>query len=195
MMRSLEVSSQPLYLCGVGHKAASTPGHETRWLDETELDAWIPFSAMLMALLSALDAQLKRDAGLSLFGYTAMAGLSEAPQRTLAMSELAVLANGSLSRLSHAVSNLERRGWVRRSPCPGNARITLATLTDAGYQKIVATAPGHVETVRRLVLDSVTPGQLHTLGALAQQILRSLGHPLDRTPSSPATAMASPECG
>lgn len=152
------------------------PAQEPRWLDDAELVAWIRFSAMLMALPSALDAQLKRDAGLSLFGYMAMAGLSEAPERTLPMSELAVLANGSLSRLSHAVSSLERRGWVRRSPRPDNARITHATLTDAGYQKILDTAPGHVETVRRLVLDSVTPEQLRTLGALSQQILVGLGH-------------------
>jgi DNA-binding MarR family transcriptional regulator len=153
------------------------PAPEPRWLDDAELGAWIPFSAMLMALLSALDAQLKRDAGLSLFAYTAMAGLSEAPERTLPMSELAVLANGSLSRLSHAVSSLERRGWVQRSPCPDNARITLATLTDAGYKKVLATAPGHVETVRRLVLDAVSPDRLHTLGALSRQVLVSLGHP------------------
>ncbi len=157
--------------------ATPSPEHEPRWLDDAELDAWIPFSAMLMALLSALDTQLQRDADLSLFGYTAMAGLSEAPGRTLPMSELAVLANGSPSRLSHAVSSLERRGWVRRSPCPDNARITDATLTDAGYKKILATAPGHVETVRRLVLDSLTPDQLHTLGALSGQILATLGHP------------------
>jgi DNA-binding MarR family transcriptional regulator len=132
---------------------------------------------MLMALPSALDTQLRRAADLSLFGYMAMAGLSQSPGRTLPMSELAVLANGSLSRLSHAVSSLERRGWVRRSPCPGNARITYATLTDAGYEKIMAAAPGHVETVRRLVLDSVTPDQLHTLGAASEQILATLGHP------------------
>jgi DNA-binding MarR family transcriptional regulator len=161
----------------VDHNATPTAEHEPRWLDDAELDAWIPFSAMLMALPSALDTQLKRDADLSLFGYMAMAGLSEAPGRRLAMSELAVLANGSPSRLSHAVSSLERRGWVRRSPCPSNARITYATLTDAGYEKILATAPAHVETVRRLVLDSITPHQLHTLGALSEQILATLGHP------------------
>ena len=141
-----------------------------------ELAAWIPFSAMLMALPSALDAQLKRDAGLSLFAYTVMAGLSEAPERTRPMSELAVLASGSLSRLSHAVSGLERRGWVQRSPRPDNARITHATLTETGYQKVLATAPGHVETVRRIVLDSVSPDQLHALGAVSTQILAGLGY-------------------
>src|ERR1700754_5111513 len=126
---------------------------ETRWLNADELDAWKPFSGMLLTLLSALDAQLQREAKLSLFGYLVMAGLSEAPERTLPMSDLAILANGSLSRLSHAVASRERRGWVRRNPSAENGRVINATLTDDGYLKVVATAPGHVETVRRLVLD------------------------------------------
>jgi len=58
----------------------------TRWLSATELDAWKPFSGMLLVLLSALDAQLQRDAKLTLFGYLVMAGLSEAPERTLRVS-------------------------------------------------------------------------------------------------------------
>jgi DNA-binding MarR family transcriptional regulator len=147
---------------------------ETRWLDAEELRAWRSFCAMLFTLPTALDTQLRQDAKLSLFGYLVLAGLSEAPERTMPMSELAVLANGSLSRLSHAVSTLERRGWVRRSPCERNGRITYATLTDDGYAKIVAAAPGHVETVRRLVLDALTRDQLRTLGALCRLLPNAL---------------------
>lgn len=149
----------------------------TRWLNAGELDAWKPFSGMLLMLLSALDAQLQRDAKLSLFGYLVMAGLSEAPGRTLPMSHLALLANGSLSRLSHAVSSLERRGWVRRSPSAENGRVINATLTDEGYRKIVATAPGHVENVRRLVVDTLSEDQLHTLGELSRLILTNATGP------------------
>jgi DNA-binding MarR family transcriptional regulator len=148
--------------------------NETRWLNADELDAWKPFSGMLLTLLSALDAQLQREAKLSLFGYLVMAGLSEAPGRTLPMSHLAILANGSLSRLSHAVSNLERRGWVRRCPSAENGRVINATLTDEGYQKVVTTAPGHVATVRRLVLDTLNEDQLHTLGELSRLILTNV---------------------
>ncbi|HWN36000.1 MAG TPA: MarR family transcriptional regulator [Pseudonocardia sp.] len=150
------------------------PAEATRWLDPTELDAWIPFSGMLLTLLSSLDAQLQRDAKLSLFGYLVMAGLSEAPERTLPMSELALLANGSLSRLSHAVSALERRGWVRRSPSPHNGRITHAVLTDEGYAHVVASAPAHVETVRRQVLDVLDRRELETLGEISRRILTAM---------------------
>src|ERR1700757_2364433 len=107
----------------------------TPWLSDTELAAWMPFSAMLMGLPSALDTQLQRDAKLSLFGYFVLAALSEAPERTLPMSDVAVLVVGSLSRLSHAVSPLERRGWVPRHTAPGGRRRMLATLTEAGYAK------------------------------------------------------------
>src|SRR4051794_39344159 len=115
-------------------------------------------SVVLMRLPQELDAQLQRDAGLSWFEYLILAGLSEAPERTLRMSRLAVRASGSLARLSHGVARLERRGWVVRRPCPEDGRYTNATLTDAGWEKIVATAPGHVETVRRLVVEALGPG-------------------------------------
>jgi DNA-binding MarR family transcriptional regulator len=159
---------------------------DTRWLNDTELAAWIPFSGMLIGLLSALDTQL-RDAKLSLFGYLVLAGLSEAPERTLAMSDVAVRAGGSLSRLSHAVSALERRGWVTRHPAPANRRITLATLTEAGYAKLVASAPAHVETVRRLVIDPLTKQQLTQLGRVSETILTELNAASERPPGQDRT--------
>jgi DNA-binding MarR family transcriptional regulator len=158
----------------------------TPWLSDTELAAWMPFSAMLMGLPSALDAQLQRDAKLSLFGYFVLAGLSEAPERTLPMSYLAVLVGGSLSRLSHAVSSLERQGWVTRHPAPGGRRRTLATLTEAGYAKVVESAPAHVAAVRRLVIDPLTKQQLNQLGRVSETILTELNPTWRRLLDNPA---------
>ncbi|MGD9986758.1 MarR family winged helix-turn-helix transcriptional regulator [Pseudonocardia sp.] len=143
----------------------------TRWLDDGELQSWHSFSGMLLTLPGFLDAQLQRDEDLSLFGYLVMAGLSDAPQRTLRMSELAVLTQGSLSRLSHAVAKLERNGWVERRPCPGNGRVTIATLTDDGAAKLAAAAPGHVAAVRRLVTDPLGPELFARLGEASRRIL------------------------
>ncbi|PWK50994.1 DNA-binding MarR family transcriptional regulator [Actinoplanes xinjiangensis] len=126
---------------------------------------------VLMRLPAALDAQLLRDAGLSHFEYGILAGLSETPGRTLRMSALAVLAEGSLARLSQAVGRLEKRGWVRRSPDPTDGRYTLATLTDEGWDKIVASAPGHVENVRTLVFDTLTRAQVRQLQEIGRRIL------------------------
>ena len=77
-------------------------------------------------------------------------------------------------RGSHAVFALKRRGWVTRHPAPDNGRITLATLTDSGYAKVVATPPAHIETVRRLVIDPLTKQQLNQLGRASETILAQL---------------------
>ena len=144
---------------------------EPRWLNEQEMDAWLQVAGFMVKLPAALDAQLQRDAGVTHFEYQVLSGLSEAPDRTLRMSSLAVIANGSLSRLSHVVKRLENKGWVCREPCPEDGRFTYAVLTDEGYRKVVATAPGHVATVRKLVIDPLTNTQLRQLSAIGRRIL------------------------
>lgn len=145
-----------------------------RWLSAEELRAWLPLGGLLLKLPAALDAQMQRDSGLSHFEYLVLASLSEAPERTRRMSALAALANGSLSRLSHVVKRLEGRGWIERRACPSDGRYTNAVLTDAGWEKVVASAPGHVEAVRDLVLDALTPAELTQLGAVAGRLLERL---------------------
>ena len=157
-----------------GANAEAAPG-EPRWLDDDEQQAWITLASLMLRLGPALDAQLRRDAGISHFEYGVMAALSEAPGRTLRMSVLASVADGSLSRLSQVVARLEKKGWVRRTPDPADGRYTLATLTDSGYEKVVATAPGHVAEVRRLALDPLTKAQTRQLTSIGQRILRAIG--------------------
>jgi DNA-binding MarR family transcriptional regulator len=142
-----------------------------RWLNDVEQRSWLALGSMMMRLPGALDAQLQRDARISHFEYLVMAMLSQAPQRTLRMSQLASLANGSLSRLSHVVSRLERRGWVRRAACPHDGRATNAVLSDEGWAKVVESAPGHVERVRWLVIDALSPAQLEQLEQVAEVVL------------------------
>jgi DNA-binding MarR family transcriptional regulator len=147
---------------------------EPQWLNAEERRAWLTLASVTMRLLPALDAQLRRDAGISHFEYQVMAALSEAPEHTLRMSELAVLAEGSLSRLSQVVARLEEKNWVRRTPDPADGRYTLAILTDDGWHKVVATAPGHVNEVRRLVFDPLTKTQTNQLTTIGQRIMRAI---------------------
>ncbi|WP_128374842.1 MarR family winged helix-turn-helix transcriptional regulator [Streptomyces cavernae] len=126
---------------------------------------------MLLRLPAALDGQMQRDAGITHFEYVVLAALSESPHRTLWMSDLACLSTASLSRLSHVVKRLEERGWGRRAPCPDNGRYTVARLTDEGYAKVVASAPGHVETVRDLVIDALSPAQLTQLRDISRTVV------------------------
>jgi len=145
------------------------------WLTDEQQAAWRPFVALLLRLPAVLDAQLQRDAGLNHFDYLVLSGLSEAPGRTLRMSDLAATASSSLSRLSHVVSRLEGKGWVRREPCAGDGRYINAVLTEAGWDKVVATAPGHVAAVRELLIDALSEEQFGQLGAISAQVLAAQG--------------------
>src|SRR3954453_11898147 len=143
----------------------------TRWLSEDEREAWLGLVGGSLLLPSLLDGQLQRDAGLTTFDYLVLAMLSEAPDRTLQLKTLARLANGSLSRLSHTVTRLEKRGWVCRATAPNDGRATVAVLTDAGWEKGVGTAPRHVEAVRTIVFDGLQPTQVAELTAIMRAIL------------------------
>jgi DNA-binding MarR family transcriptional regulator len=145
------------------------------WLSDEQQAAWRPFVALLIRLPAALDAQLQRDAGISNFEYLVLSGLSEAPERTLRMSDLANMASGSLSRLSHVVSRLEAKGWVRRESCPGDGRFINAVLTDDGWRKVAETAPGHVAAVRALLVDVLPDDDFQSLGAISAQVLAAQG--------------------
>jgi len=135
----------------------------TRWLDADERATWLSLSRIIVKLPSALDAQLERDADLNYFEYIVMAMLSEQETRTLRMSQLAALTNASLSRLSHVAKRLESRGFLRREPDPDDGGYTRAVLSDAGLDKVVSSASGHVTAVRELVFDALTPSQQRRL--------------------------------
>jgi DNA-binding MarR family transcriptional regulator len=128
----------------------------------------------VVVLRGVLEAQRPRDSDLTHFEYWVLAMLSEAPTRTLRMTSLASRTSGSLSRLSHVVTRLEGRGLLERFPCPEDRRATNARLTDAGWDVVVAAAPGHVETVRDYVVDALTPRQLAQLTEIAGAILDRL---------------------
>lgn len=147
---------------------------ETEWLDEAERAAWLRLIAVVELLPGALDAQLRSSAGLTHFEYFVLAMLSEAPERTLRMTALAQRTNATLPRLSHVVRRLEERGIIERFPCPEDGRATNARLTAAGWDAVVAAAPGHVTTVRRNVLDPLTREQLDQLRGIGDALLTRL---------------------
>jgi DNA-binding MarR family transcriptional regulator len=166
---------------------------EPRWLDAEESQAWRAVAKTLERLPAALDAQLRRDAGISHFEYQVLALLSEAPGRTLRMSELAMWAGSSLPRLSQVVARLEQRGWVRRTPDPADGRYTLATLTGKGQAKVTQAAPGHVQEVRRLVFDPLTKTQSRQLREIGRRISHAIDPDDQQLPAAlPAQAPSDP---
>ncbi|PRY11086.1 MarR family winged helix-turn-helix transcriptional regulator [Kineococcus rhizosphaerae] len=161
-----------------------------RWLNPDERRVWLRLSALMELLPAALDAQLQRDADLTKTAYLTLAMLSEEPTRSLRMSELGARSNASPSRISHVVSRLEKDGWVRREKSPCDGRGQVAILTDAGYDKVVASAPGHVERVRELVFDPLAEGDLGDLDAVMVKLLDVL----DPDARFAATALAREVC-
>jgi DNA-binding MarR family transcriptional regulator len=136
---------------------------EPHWLNNDERGLWMRLHGLSERLLSDVDSQLRRDAGLTRYEYYVLAMLSESPTRSRLMSELALATNGSLSRLSHAAAKLEANGWLTRSHAAGQRRSVVATLTDEGWNKISEAAPGHVAAVRERIFDHLTPEQAKTL--------------------------------
>jgi DNA-binding MarR family transcriptional regulator len=145
-----------------------------RWLTAEQLRAWIRLEAVVELLPTVLDSQLQHDAQLTHFEYLVLAKLSEAPDHVLRMTALAATTNSTLPRLSHVVSRLESRGYVERTPCAADRRATNAHLTDAGWNKVVSTAPGHVENVREHVIDALSDEQLGQLDAIMATLLQKL---------------------
>jgi DNA-binding MarR family transcriptional regulator len=143
----------------------------TRWLDAEEQRTWRAFLTASQLLFEGLDRQLQRDSSIPHGYYEILVRLSEAPDRTLRMSELADRSLSSRSRLSHAVARLEQMGWVARSECETDRRGQMATLTDAGFAALDAAAPGHVEAVRTRLFDPLTPRQVQQLRAISEAVI------------------------
>jgi DNA-binding MarR family transcriptional regulator len=142
----------------------------TRWLDDEEQRTWRAFLSAIRLLSTELDRELQRDADMPHTYYEILVALSEAPERTLRMNQLADMSQSSRSRLSHAVSRLEEAGWVERRACPTDKRGALAVLTPKGFAALEAAAPGHVDAVRRHLFDVLTPEQAAELGRISAAI-------------------------
>ncbi|WP_241387558.1 MarR family winged helix-turn-helix transcriptional regulator [Rhodococcus sp. CH91] len=143
---------------------------ETEWLTADEKDAWTGLVSLILLLPGRLESPLQQEAGLTLFEYLTLSHISEAPHRRIRMSELAYLANGSLSRLSNVVKRFEQRGWAQRSPDPEDGRYTLVALTDTGYDVVAEAAPVHLRTVRKFALDPLSATDRKALARIAAKL-------------------------
>lgn len=140
------------------------------WLSEQEREAWLGLNAVLTLLPAALDSDLQLLEGITLFDYHMLAMLSESADRKLTMTKLASHTSASLSRLSHVVKKLEVRGWVAREQSAEDARVKIASLTDAGWEAVVRMAPRHVATVRSLLFESLDDKDVNDLRRITRKL-------------------------
>ncbi|MEU9190077.1 MarR family transcriptional regulator [Streptomyces sp. NPDC048484] len=146
----------------------------TRWLTSDEQRAWRAYVAASQLLEDALDRQLQQEAGMPHLYYSILANLSEAPDRRLRMTDLAERTKITRSRLTYAVTRLEKDGAVRREGCPSDKRGSIAILTDEGMTLLERVAPGHVKTVRATLFDHLTAEQVGQLEEICAGVARAL---------------------
>jgi DNA-binding MarR family transcriptional regulator len=143
---------------------------DVRWLSQEEQRWWRAWRDGTARLLDVLGHELEEDSGLSLGEYEVLVRLSEAPARTLRMSELAGELAHSRSRLTHTIRRMENAGLVERTPCLEDARGVNCTMTEIGWSRLVDAAPAHVESVRGHLVDVLTPAQLRALGEAMEAV-------------------------
>lgn len=148
---------------------------QPRWLDESEARAWRGYRRLRTLLDLEIARDLARDSGLSDPDYDVLSNLSETERRRLRLTELAGHMRWSPSRTSHHIARMEQRGLVRREDTPDDGRGALVVLTEAGWKAIEAAAPLHVESVRRHLIDLLSPEQLAVLGDIAETVIAHLG--------------------
>ena len=153
--------------------APETPA-DVRWLDDAEMQTWLPLLRVVQLLPQALDKQLRENAGINHVYYMLLAILSAEADHRLPLSELAHRGAMSQSRASHAVTSLEQRGWVERQQCPTDRRVQYVVLSETGRAVLSEAAPGHLVEARRTVFDQLDRDDLEHLRRVCSKILTVL---------------------
>ncbi|MFE9632790.1 MarR family winged helix-turn-helix transcriptional regulator [Streptomyces sp. NPDC006463] len=148
---------------------------EPRWLTEPEMDAWYAWRRMFPLVNAGIARDLNQDSGLSEADYDVLSVLGSTAGHRMRISALAVLMQWSRSRLSHQLTRMEQRGLVRREEVPADARGAEVVLTGTGVSTITSAAPLHVESVRRHLIDILTPEQLRTFAEVGEVLRTRMG--------------------
>jgi DNA-binding MarR family transcriptional regulator len=147
---------------------------ETRWLDDREARAWRGLQLMNMQVDARLAHDLAADSCLSYPDYTVLVALTESPDGRMRLFELAAVLGWEKSRLSHHVTRMAARGLVVKERCDADRRGAYVVVTEHGRREIESAAPGHVEAVREVFIDHLTPEQLDVLAEVTETVLAHL---------------------
>lgn len=143
-------------------------------LKEFELDAWTAFARAGRMLVSQLDRDLQREAGLPVACYELLRLLDRAGRGEMRMTELAEATHSSPSRITHAMDRMAARGWVERNGCIEDRRGCSASLTPAGRVVLEDATAKHDRSVRTHLVDPLSPAQLDVLGSISRSVLEHL---------------------
>jgi DNA-binding MarR family transcriptional regulator len=144
---------------------------ESRSLDVLQRTAWIRFAGVAQGIPAELNSRLLADSGISQFEFLVLNHLNLSDNLAMPMTRLSLLLAASLSRLSHAISRLEKDGRVARSRSADDGRVQIVQLTGAGVELFEAAAPGYYAAVGDLFFDRLDPSDLTELDRIMSKLL------------------------
>ena len=147
---------------------------EPRWLSADEQRLWRRWLRLNATVSATLHREMQDDSGLSSPDFEVLVNLTDSPEGRVRVSDLACQMLWERSRLSHHVTRMERRGLVRRAGCVEDGRGAFIEITPQGRASIERAAPGHVETVRRLLFDVLTDEDAAQLEHLVDKLLAKI---------------------
>ncbi|GGM86285.1 MarR family transcriptional regulator [Streptomyces fuscichromogenes] len=145
-----------------------------RWLSPVEERAWRGMLRMHDLLVNQAGRTLQSEFGLSATDYPVLAELTRAPGDRLRVLELAKVLGWEKSRVSHQLTRMAKRGLVVREECIDDGRGAYMMVTPAGRAALEAAAPQHVNDVRRLFLDHLSPGQVTLLAEITDTVIEKI---------------------
>ena len=155
----------------MGHMTTRT---DTPWLTAEQQRIWRAFLGGITVMMDQLDRDLRTQHDLSLAEYEILVRLSEAPNRSIRMAELASAVAHSRSRITHTISRLERDGIVRRDQCSEDGRAVSAVLTDHGFSVLEKAAHTHVRGVHEYLIENAPPEEFAALGRIMDRVTETL---------------------
>lgn len=123
-------------------------------------------------LVRVLGDELERECGIALLWYELLLRIGRSPEGRKTMSELArevSLTSGGLTRLADRV---EAAGYVARSACPADRRVSWLSLTDAGRAKLDEATAVHVRSVEEHFTGRLSPREHATLVKVLDRLRR-----------------------
>ncbi|MEJ5928131.1 MarR family winged helix-turn-helix transcriptional regulator [Corynebacterium sp. H128] len=142
-----------------------------RWLTDEEQILWRLILNSIRHLERGMEDTLQQESGIGASEFAVLVSLSEAEDCGMRLRDLCQLLEWDRSRASHQITRMERRGLVLKHKCSDDARGVLVTITDDGLRRLEAAAPGHVESVRRLVFDQLTGEEVDFLRTLLERLV------------------------
>ena len=145
---------------------------EDRWMP-----AWLELIRTHTRLWDLVEAQMRRDHGLTMARYDVLAHLDMAGGR-LGLSELAASLLLSPSGLSKLLDRMEASGLVRRDPDPRDARAAFAAITPHGRSLARKARQGHHAFLQQTFGDPLDDHDLADLARVLSRLNASLlAHP------------------